>query len=63
MLALPGCLPVSVALMQLCAAVPSPKEAAHVFIRVKEDIGDYVVDPNSAEYVHIPPTSVALTLH
>jgi hypothetical protein len=32
----------------LCT-VPTPKEAAHVFIRVKEDIGDYVVDPNSAE--------------
>ena len=30
-------------------AVPAPKEKSHVFIRVKEDIGNYVVDPNSEE--------------
>jgi len=34
--------------------VPAPRGNAHVFIRVKEDIGDYVVDPNSEEDTTVP---------
>jgi len=34
--------------------VPVPKENAHVFIRVKEEIGDYIVDPANEEDTTIP---------
>lgn len=34
--------------------VPTPDEKAHVFIRVKENIGDYVVDPTNAQDTTIP---------
>ena len=33
-------------IMILLSPVPTPDEKAHVFIRVKENIGEYIVDPN-----------------